>query len=498
MSFKSLKLAEPLLKSLREEGYEEPTPIQSQSIPVARQQRDLLGSAQTGTGKTAAFSLPILQLLMDPENYENRDSVNGGSSQHARSHNRESQNGRSQNTNGQGRSTQKRGRKNRSNNSQNQPIRSLIVTPTRELAIQIEESITSYGRYTGLKSAVIFGGVNQNPQVQKLQRGVDILVATPGRLLDLMNQGYISLKQIEIFVLDEADRMLDMGFIHDVRKLLAKLPSKRQTLFFSATMPPEIVKLSDSILDNPVRIEVTPESSTVEAISQKIYYVDKGNKKRLLVDLLKSDEISSALVFTRTKHGANKLVKRLNKSNIGAEAIHGNKSQAARQRALGNFKDQTTRVLVATDIAARGIDVDELNYVINYDLPNVPETYVHRIGRTGRAGSDGTALSFCDAVEKSYLKDIEKLIGKRVPVVEGHDYPLVQTASSESASGNGQRSGGRRQRSNGRNVATHSKNSKRRNARKGGRKRRSVRSSRQESRTSENGLNQSGTARRTA
>ena len=483
MSFKSLKLAEPLLKSLREEGYEEPTPIQSQSIPVALQQRDLLGSAQTGTGKTAAFSLPILQLLMDPENDENRDSENGGSSQHARSHNRESQNGRSQNSqniNGQGRRTKNRGR-NRSNNSQNHPIRSLIVTPTRELAIQIEENITSYGRYTGLKSAVIFGGVNQNPQVQKLQRGVDILVATPGRLLDLMNQGYISLKQIEIFVLDEADRMLDMGFIHDVRKLLAKLPSKRQTLFFSATMPPEIVKLSDSILDNPVRIEVTPESSTVEAISQKIYYVDKGNKKHLLVDLLKGDEISSALVFTRTKHGANKLVKRLNKSNIGAEAIHGNKSQAARQRALGNFKDQTTRVLVATDIAARGIDVDELNYVINYDLPNVPETYVHRIGRTGRAGSDGTALSFCDAVEKSYLKDIEKLIGKRVPVVEGHDYPLVQTASSESASGNGQRSGGRRQRSNGRNVATHSKNSKRRNARKGGRKRRSVRSSRQES-----------------
>ncbi|MEX1062735.1 MAG: DEAD/DEAH box helicase [Balneolaceae bacterium] len=385
MSFKSLGLAEPILKSLTKEGYHQPTAIQSRAIPVALKGTDLLGCAQTGTGKTAAFAIPILQLLST------------GMSQ-----------------------------------GQSKKIRSLIVTPTRELAIQINESFKSYGRYTNLNSVVVFGGVNQKSQVKMLKKGVDILVATPGRLLDLMNQGYISLQDVEIFVLDEADRMLDMGFIHDVKKLLKALPRKRQTLFFSATMPPEIVKLSDSILHKPVKVEITPESPTVEAISQRLYYVDKGNKKNLLIDVLQDKEIKSALVFTRTKHGANKVVKLLNGRNIEAEAIHGNKSQSARQRALGNFKDQVTRVLVATDIAARGIDVDELQYVINYEIPNIPETYVHRIGRTGRAGSDGTALSFCDAGEKAFMRDIEKLIGKKIPVIEEHDFPLVDHNPPES------------------------------------------------------------------
>lgn len=377
MSFKSLYLSTSILKSLEEEGYTHPTPIQSQAIPIALKGTDVLGCAQTGTGKTAAFAIPILQLL----------------------------------------SADKSG--------QQRKIRSLIVTPTRELAIQIDESFQSYGRYTDLNTAVVFGGVNQKSQVKKLKRGVDILTATPGRLLDLMNQGFISLSDVEIFVLDEADRMLDMGFIHDIKKLLKALPNKRQTLFFSATMPSEIVKLSRSILNNPVKVEVTPESSTVDVIEQGIYFVDKGNKKNLLVDVLQEAGSKSALVFTRTKHGANKVVKLLNSQNIQAEAIHGNKSQTARQRALGNFKDQVTRVLVATDIAARGIDVDELQYVINYEIPNVPETYVHRIGRTGRAGLDGTALSFCDAQEKAYLRDIEKLIGQEIPVIDEHKYPLI-------------------------------------------------------------------------
>ncbi|MBD3616111.1 MAG: DEAD/DEAH box helicase [Gracilimonas sp.] len=378
MSFKSLNLSTPILKSLEEEGYTHPTPIQSQAIPIALKGTDVLGCAQTGTGKTAAFAIPIIQLL----------SAN-------------------------------------KSRGQNRKIRSLIVTPTRELAIQIDESFQSYGRFTDLDTAVIFGGVNQKGQVKKLKRGVDILTATPGRLLDLMSQGFISLSDVEIFVLDEADRMLDMGFIHDVKKLLKALPNKRQTLFFSATMPPEIVQLSNSILYKPEKVEITPESPTVDAIKQGIYFVDKGNKRNLLVDVLQDDGIKSALVFTRTKHGANKVVKLLNGNNIQAEAIHGNKSQAARQRALGNFKEQQTRVLVATDIAARGIDVDELQYVINYEIPNIPETYVHRIGRTGRAGANGTALSFCDAQEKAYLRDIEKLIGKQIPVIDEHGFPLV-------------------------------------------------------------------------
>lgn len=378
MTFDSLDLIDPILKAVKEEGYTTPTPIQAQSIPIVLKGNDLLGCAQTGTGKTAAFSIPIIQLLSADKQY-----------------------------------------------GRNRKIRSLIVTPTRELAIQIGDSLRAYGRYTQLNSTVIFGGVNQSQQVNALRAGIDILVATPGRLLDLMNQRIISLKDIEIFVLDEADRMLDMGFIHDIKKLLAVLPAKKQSLFFSATMPPEIVKLSHSILHNPLKVEVTPVSSTADTIKQSLYFVDKGNKSALLIDILKDENIKTALVFTRTKHGADKVTKLLNNKGIKTEAIHGNKAQNARQRALNNFKDQTTRVLVATDIAARGIDVDELEYVINFELPNIPETYVHRIGRTGRAGANGSAYSFCDAEEKAYLKDIEKLIAKKIPVVEQHSYPLM-------------------------------------------------------------------------
>jgi len=378
MHFESLNIIEPILRSIKEEGYTIPTPIQEQAIPIILRGTDLIGCAQTGTGKTCAFAVPILQLLSNNKAFDRR-----------------------------------------------RKIRSLIVTPTRELAIQIEESFNAYGRYTGLTCTVVFGGVNQNPQTNALRNGVDILVATPGRLLDLMNQGYISLKDIEIFVLDEADRMLDMGFIHDVRKIISHLPQKRQSLFFSATMPPEIVKLAGSIVYKPFKVEVTPSASTVEIVDQYLYYIDKGNKNALLVDLLKDDKIKTALVFTRTKFGADKVVKVLKKRNITAEAIHGNKAQNARQRALSNFKSQTTRVLVATDIAARGIDVDNLEYVINYEIPNIPETYVHRIGRTGRAGANGTAISFCDAEEKAYVRDIEKLISKKINVVEEHAYPLL-------------------------------------------------------------------------
>jgi ATP-dependent RNA helicase RhlE len=378
MPFKSLKIIDPILKALQEEGYTIPTPIQVQAVPIVLQGTDLLGCAQTGTGKTAAFAIPILQILSQNKTYDKRRKV-----------------------------------------------RSLIVTPTRELAIQIGESFKAYGRHTGLTSTVIFGGVNQNPQTSALRSGVDIVVATPGRLLDLINQGFLSLRDVEIFVLDEADRMLDMGFIHDVRKIITLLPRKRQSLFFSATMPPEIVKLSSTILYQPAKVSVTPNSLTVDIIKQFVYYVDKGNKNALLVDVLKGDTIKTALVFTRTKHGADKVVKMLLHHDIKAEAIHGNKAQNARQRALSNFKAQTTRVLVATDIAARGIDVDDLEYVINYEISNIPETYVHRIGRTGRAGAKGTALSFCDAEEKEFLRDVEKLISKKITVINDHPFPLV-------------------------------------------------------------------------
>jgi ATP-dependent RNA helicase RhlE len=378
MHFESLNIIEPILKSIKEEGYTIPTPIQVQAIPIVLSGIDLIGCAQTGTGKTAAFAVPILQLLCNNKSFDKKKK-----------------------------------------------IRSLIVTPTRELAIQIEESFRAYGRYTGLTCTVVFGGVNQNPQTNALRSGVDILVATPGRLLDLMNQGFLSLKDVEIFVLDEADRMLDMGFIHDVRRIIAALPQKRQSLFFSATMPPEIVKLAGSIVYKPVKVEVTPSASTVDIVNQFVYFIDKGNKNALLVELLKDKNIKTALVFTRTKFGADKVVKVLHKKNISAEAIHGNKAQNARQKALSNFKSQTTRVLVATDIAARGIDVDDLEYVINYEIPNISETYVHRIGRTGRAGANGTAISFCDAEEKAYLWDIERLITKQIQVVEDHPFPLI-------------------------------------------------------------------------
>ena len=378
MNFESLNIIEPILKSLKEEGYTLPTPIQVQAIPIVLKGTDLIGCAQTGTGKTAAFAVPILQLLSANKSFDRK-----------------------------------------------RKIRSLIVTPTRELAIQIEESFNTYGRYTGLTCTVVFGGVNQNSQTNILRNGVDVLVATPGRLLDLMNQGYISLREVEIFVLDEADRMLDMGFIHDVRKIISSLPEKRQSLFFSATMPPEIVKLANTIVHKPVKVEVTPSASTVDIINQYVYFIDKGNKNAMLIDLLQDVNIKTALVFTRTKYGADKVAKVLKRKNISAEAIHGDKAQNARQRALSGFKAQTTRVLVATDIAARGIDVDDLEYVINYEIPNISETYVHRIGRTGRAGANGTAISFCDAEEMAYLKDIEKLITKKIQVVKDHPYPLV-------------------------------------------------------------------------
>ena len=379
MHFESLNIIEPILKSLKEEGYTLPTPIQTEAIPIVLQGTDLIGCAQTGTGKTAAFAVPILQLLFQNKSFEKRKK-----------------------------------------------IRSLVVTPTRELAIQIEESFKTYGRYTGLNCTVVFGGVKQNAQTTALRNGVDILIATPGRLLDLMNQGFISLKDIEIFVLDEADRMLDMGFIHDVKRIISSLPHQRQSLFFSATMPPEIVKLAGTIVNKPVKVEVTPSASTVDIVNQFVYFIDKGNKNAMLVDLLQDKAIKTALVFTRTKYGADKVVKVLQKKNISAEAIHGDKAQNARQRALSNFKAQKTRVLVATDIAARGIDVDDLEYVINYEIPNISETYVHRIGRTGRAGANGTAISFCDAEEKAYLYDIEKLITKKLQVVNDHPYPLMQ------------------------------------------------------------------------
>ena len=377
MTFDKLDLIEPILNALKHEGYSQPTPIQEISIPIILKGRDLLGCAQTGTGKTAAFAIPILQQL-----------YNSGVTK-----------------------------------TNHRKIKALIVTPTRELAIQIDESFASYGRFLDIRHSVIFGGVNQNPQVAKLKAGVDVLIATPGRLLDLHNQGFVKLNELSIFVLDEADRMLDMGFIHDVKKLIKLIPAKRQSLFFSATMPESIRSLAGTILTRPEEVEVTPVSSTAETIQQELYYVDAANKKDLLIHLLKDKSIATALVFTRTKHGADKIMRILLKANVKAEAIHGNKSQNARQNALKNFKERTTRVLVATDIAARGIDIDDLNLVINYDIPNIAETYVHRIGRTGRAGLDGKAISFCDIDEAEYIRDIQKLISIQIPVVKDHPYP---------------------------------------------------------------------------
>lgn len=379
MNFKDLQLSPLLLKALEEKGYVTPSPIQEKAIPHVLDGRDVLGCAQTGTGKTAAFALPILQNLMNPS---------------AKNHSK-------------------------------RVIRSLILTPTRELALQIADNFKEYGSHTAIRSTVIFGGVSAKPQIEALRRGIDVLVATPGRLNDLIGQKEIDLSQVEIFVLDEADRMLDMGFIHDVKKVIALLPKQKQTLLFSATMPPEIQELTKKLLRNPVKVEVTPVSSTVDLIDASLYYVDKENKRALLSYILNNEDITSTLVFTRTKHGADRVAKYLNKNHISAAAIHGDKSQGARQTALSQFKSGQIRVLVATDIAARGIDIEELSCVINFDLPNIPETYVHRIGRTGRAGLGGRAISFSNIEEKEYVKDIEKLTGKQIPVVENHPYPMV-------------------------------------------------------------------------
>lgn len=376
MQFNDLDIMPDIRKALEEEGYQTPTPIQEQAIPVVLSGKDLLGCAQTGTGKTAAFAIPAIQLLEKEKAF---------------------------------------GRRN---------IRALVITPTRELALQIYESFQTYGKFTDLKYSVVFGGVSQKPQEEELEKGVDVLVATPGRLLALMDQKIIKIDRLQMLVLDEADRMLDMGFIHDVKKIIAKTPTNRQTLFFSATMPPDIARLASTILKNPVRIDITPVSSTVDTIDQYLYYVDKSNKKDLLMHILKDKTMDSVLVFTRTKHGADRLIRQLSKGKVVAQAIHGDKSQGARQRALNDFKNRTLRVLLATDIAARGIDIDELSYVINFDLPDVPETYVHRIGRTGRAGLGGTAISFCDFDEKGQLEDIERLIGKKLTEIKDHPYPL--------------------------------------------------------------------------
>jgi len=388
MTFEKLDLIEPILNALQHEGYTQPTPIQEISIPIVLKGQDLLGCAQTGTGKTAAFAIPILQLL----------------------------------------------HLNKGNDRAPRKIKTLIVTPTRELAIQIGESFAAYGRFLNLRHAVIFGGVSQSQQVSALKQGVDILIATPGRLLDLQQQGFVKLNDLSIFVLDEADRMLDMGFIHDVKKLIKLIPVKRQSLFFSATMPESIRALASTILTNPEEVAVTPVSTTAETIQQEMYFVAAADKKDLLIHLLQDKSIKTALVFTRTKHGADKVQKFLTKAGIKAEAIHGNKSQNARQNALRNFKERSTRVLVATDIAARGIDIDNLNLVINFEMPNIPETYVHRIGRTGRAGLDGKAISFCDTEETDFVRDIQKLIGIQIPVVKNQpyhaDYEIIDKKSN--------------------------------------------------------------------
>jgi ATP-dependent RNA helicase RhlE len=379
MLFEDLNLIMPIQKALKTEEYSKPTPIQEKAIPSILAGRDLLGCAQTGTGKTAAFAIPILQILS----------------------------------------------RERSVTKANHKIRALILAPTRELAIQIGESFEAYGFYLSLKTTVIYGGVSQNPQTEALRSGVDILVATPGRLLDLISQKHVNIRNVEMFVLDEADRMLDMGMVNDVKKIIAHLPQKRQNMLFSATMPQGVSQLVNSILIDPVRIEVEQNSSTVKSIKQAVYFVDGIDKTALLIHLLKNKDIVSALVFTRTKRRADKVTKSLEKEGIKSQAIHGDKSQNLRQAALNGFKSRQLRVLVATDVAARGIDVEELSHVINYDLPNVPETYIHRIGRTGRAGLGGTAISFCDNQEKPDLRNIEKLTAKSIEIIKNHPYPLM-------------------------------------------------------------------------
>ena len=401
--FINLRLASPLLDALEKQGYKKPTPIQIKAIPPALEGKDILGTAQTGTGKTAAFTLPILQQLLPVLKNKNK-----------------------------------------------RPIRVLILTPTRELALQIHDSITHYGSQMEVFHSVIFGGVGQKPQTDALRRGVDIITATPGRLLDLINQGHVNLSRLEHFVLDEADRMLDMGFIHDVKKIFSKIPSKRQTLLFSATMPKEVLSLSNFLLNDPIRISVAPVSSTAEKVDQKVFFVDQKSKRLLLKSLLNDDKLAihAALVFTRTKHGANRVVKDLTKNNITAQAIHGNKSQNARQNALDNFKKRITRVLVATDIAARGIDIDDLSHVINYDIPNIPETYVHRIGRTGRAGASGEAISLVSHDEEEYIRAIEKLLGFKLPrtTIRGFEQSSLEEVQKVEAELNQKHGGNKRKR----------------------------------------------------
>lgn len=387
MTFNDLGIAAPILKALQAEGYEKPTPIQEQAIPILLDGKDLLGCAQTGTGKTAAFAIPILQQL-----YENPPQ-----------------------------------------RSRRRPIRALIVSPTRELALQIARSIHTYSVNLPLKSIAIFGGVKQRGQTDALRRGVDVLVATPGRLLDLIGQGFINLGNIEHYVLDEADQMLDMGFIHDIRKISSMLPEDRQTLFFSATLPPDILKLAHNILENPERITIKPDQTTAERVEQAVYFVRKNRKFKLLLHLMEEEEMPSVLIFSRTRHGANRIATQLSRKGVPADAIHSDKSQLARQRALKNFQQGRLKALVATDIAARGIDVSKLSHVINYDLPNMPETYVHRIGRTGRAGESGEAWSFCAMDERPYLKDIERLIRQRIPVIDGHPFENTPEENEEDA-----------------------------------------------------------------
>ncbi len=385
MRFEDLKIIAPIMKALKEEKYVEPTSIQKKAIPLILNGMDVLGSAQTGTGKTAAFAIPILQhLFLD-----------------------------------------------RMKNNGPRKINALIITPTRELAIQIAESFTTYGKYTGIKNTVVFGGVTQGAQTKALRSGVDVLVATPGRLLDLINQDFIRLKDVKYFVLDEADRMLDMGFIHDIRKIIAKLPIKRQSLFFSATIPKNIVELSAKILKNPKKVEVSPVSSTAETIKQYLYYTNKSSKKDMLFYILQDQKIDQVLVFSRTKHGADKIARNLTKRKIKTAAIHGDKAQNQRQKALTQFKDGEIRVLVATDIAARGIDIDKLKHVINYDIPNIAETYVHRIGRSGRAGEEGTAISICEPEENAFIKDIEKLINRKIQLVRENPFPQTEKPMTE-------------------------------------------------------------------
>ena len=377
MNFEDLKLIEPILKALKDQNYIEPTEIQANSIPLVLSGYDILGSAQTGTGKTAAFAIPIIQHLVKGEH----------------------------------------------NHLKNRKISSLIVTPTRELAIQIEENFKAYSKYTKLKTTVIFGGVSQHGQTRVLRNGVDILVATPGRLLDLMNQGFISINAVKYFVLDEADRMLDMGFIHDIKKIIAKLPKNRQSLFFSATMPQNILDLSRQILVNPEKVAVNAVSSAADTIQQYLYTTNKNNKKELLLHILKDSKLDQVLLFSRTKHGADKIVRNLKKKNINCAAIHGDRNQNQRQRALKDFKEGKIKVLVATDIAARGIDINKLRYVINYDIPNEAETYVHRIGRCGRAGEEGISISICEPEENAYIRDIEKLIKQKIKVISSNPFP---------------------------------------------------------------------------